>query len=1767
MKSVFIQSCKFLLLWLPVLLFGQTSPSGQAKFITPSLLSSCNKDTICLEITNLQGAKNTTYSGNVTLEIDIPGDTLIGLETGSVFSLPAGAIQVSYVGNKLIMSVPLPALGSTTKVCFVVRPDCNVTNMVDLPNFNGKITYPPAFPTPTETFESGDLNVGTAILSVGPATITGFFNKTYSRNASFQRGIKITNGGYGNIDNLTITVSTPNDLTFSSSGTQSINAAWDLAYAMGIVPFSSTIVGSKTIRIYKLSGVQLGPDHILAAGEAMHFSDTHIAPNYCGAFDSDFKVEYGCGANAVSCDVPQTITDRTSVQSGTPKLTGEIVTFQSPNGCANRHVKYTIINNGSGTTAIALDAVIKVAFGSQISVSNVTIDGASTTATVDLAGNITIAPLPAADLNNDGKWDKILLNEIHTIDFDYTFLCQAACGNSIFRNMMSVATFTDECRLLNGSTITPLIDFGFRQLSPFTQNSINYTCQGDGTFDTLRVVQTFDFQAVNYDLTGSTGRVVIRFSNSMNFDPNSVYFNGSLVSVMMGPDSAYFDLDNAQFTALLTAGKDSLEYKQELICGIVRPNNVQPDNFSLMLNLNGGGACTGCPIDLACGRGLKYGTGPCCGPVRCLTQQFFTIERLTSGSTDAAETTPIVFDKRDTWMGDTVLFTSKWIYSGPNYNVTSEYALMWNLDMFLQKKIGVPYSYEAPIVPLDMQVRYNLETACNRTYVKTSTPTSNVPAYTVPYPGGSLFLAGLYETYGPNYGVQDQFFTPRIEGDKSGYSYESRYGWSGNPFYLNPVHEQCHPPKLVWSNGDSIMVQMKVVVNRDFDWENVLGNVSIGSSGSLDKYNYNAFSGDKDYVGDCAIKYNDFLAYKPITVISNPNEVYNADCGLDVCHNIEFTGYNGDYFSNEFRSQFRIDSIVVDIPSEYGITGTPTFKYNQSCATATVNEGAGNFTRNASTGHVVFEGDLVDNFFPKSDDCAGYQNPYALCYTIAKTGTAAATKYKMPIRIFGKDDYGDLVILTDTATISEADPTLVLNSITPILQVTDGGACQPAIFDFTIKNSTLFDAPFTYFAAEGTATTTIFDITDAGVLHADAIVLGDVTSYATNSKFAKLGTIKSGETRLVRVLATTNICADSIKVFTDFGCFYPTPLQPNLASTTLKQTTTKYDAVPPAILSRPMGDINIMNLCDNKTIEIEVKNAKLGNIYKLMAGFKLPTGANYVPNSAMIKHSATTGTYIAIPAADVAMATADSLVINLTNSSPFSTLCGLAGSDTTIQSILRLKFDIAFAACPNSSLGQISFKVQGENYCGKKTSSRGNIRLNYIGAGGNKNNYTLSPTTKSIDLCALKNGVQSFIDTLFIKNVGGFGPLSGSSSGLDSMELTIPFDLNSFTLTNFMVLAPFNSPVFGTNSLGQMTIRVLVPAGVAVGSTISMPMTFDISPKKDSICLVDADPHLCFFAQYSAPVILECASKSLFCNAVSKAPVGTGVSLRAFNCCFGSIGDYVWLDCDKDGLQGSSASEMPVFDLTVFLLNNLGAVIDSTKTDSVGKYLFPNLFTGIYQVKFKIPSNYIVTSPNNPADDTKDSDAGANGFSHLISINGSLAQTDTLRNNLHVDLGLIAVLTPTISGELTFCAGDSTRLTAAGGTTFLWSNGQTAASIYVKTAGNYTVTVADATGCTGTKTVEIIENPVIIETFCPGNTFVLDAGAGLTDIQWFKNGVAIPSATNQIYIANSIGKYHYEANETANGCPTASCCPVQIVNGVCPVCPLKVCLPVRTLKH
>ena len=126
--------------------------------------------------------------------------------------------------------------------------------------------------------------------------------------------------------------------------------------------------------------------------------------------------------------------------------------------------------------------------------------------------------------------------------------------------------------------------------------------------------------------------------------------------------------------------------------------------------------------------------------------------------------------------------------------------------------------------------------------------------------------------------------------------------------------------------------------------------------------------------------------------------------------------------------------------------------------------------------------------------------------------------------------------------------------------------------------------------------------------------------------------------------------------------------------------------------------------------------------------------------------------------------------------------------------------------------------------------------------------------------------------------------------------------------------------------------------------------------------------------------------------------------------------------------------------------------------------------------------------------------------------------------------------TPTIAGDLDFCSGGNTTLTApAGFSSYAWTPANNTSTITASAAGNYIVTVTDTNGCTGSTfaIVTVLPNPTPTvtgdNTICAGETTTFDAGSGYTNYAW------TPAANSQSITASAAGTYTVTVTDN-NGC-------------------------------
>jgi len=153
--------------------------------------------------------------------------------------------------------------------------------------------------------------------------------------------------------------------------------------------------------------------------------------------------------------------------------------------------------------------------------------------------------------------------------------------------------------------------------------------------------------------------------------------------------------------------------------------------------------------------------------------------------------------------------------------------------------------------------------------------------------------------------------------------------------------------------------------------------------------------------------------------------------------------------------------------------------------------------------------------------------------------------------------------------------------------------------------------------------------------------------------------------------------------------------------------------------------------------------------------------------------------------------------------------------------------------------------------------------------------------------------------------------------------------------------------------------------------------------------------------------------------------------------------------------------------------------------------------------------------------------------------------------------------TITASGPSAICQGDSIILTSSQPTGNTWSTGATTASITVHTAGSYTVSYNDGSGCGALVSAPfaVTVNPLPTATIsgstqiCLGGSTVLNAGAGFTSYQWStgESTQTITVSTAGIYIVfvtNSNG-----CRDSASVTTTYQTLAAPVITGSLSFCP------------
>ncbi len=247
-------------------------------------------------------------------------------------------------------------------------------------------------------------------------------------------------------------------------------------------------------------------------------------------------------------------------------------------------------------------------------------------------------------------------------------------------------------------------------------------------------------------------------------------------------------------------------------------------------------------------------------------------------------------------------------------------------------------------------------------------------------------------------------------------------------------------------------------------------------------------------------------------------------------------------------------------------------------------------------------------------------------------------------------------------------------------------------------------------------------------------------------------------------------------------------------------------------------------------------------------------------------------------------------------------------------------------------------------------------------------------------------------------------------------------------------------------------------------------------------------------------------------------------------------GNYTVTVTDANGCTGSTSANVTMNNLPLPAINGLAAICNGaattlTATPAGANYLW-NTGSTSNSISASTAGNYTVT---------------------VTDGNGCTAQTTH-------NLVLTSNPTPTITGTASACQSQPAVIDAGSYNSYVWSTGATTQTINATATGNYTVTVTDANGCTGSDliavTINALPTPSITGTlqFCSGNNTTINTGAGYSSYLW-SNG-SLSASLN----VSAAGTYTVTVTD-ANGCTGSTSAnvamnnlPVPSINGLAAIC-------------
>ena len=248
-------------------------------------------------------------------------------------------------------------------------------------------------------------------------------------------------------------------------------------------------------------------------------------------------------------------------------------------------------------------------------------------------------------------------------------------------------------------------------------------------------------------------------------------------------------------------------------------------------------------------------------------------------------------------------------------------------------------------------------------------------------------------------------------------------------------------------------------------------------------------------------------------------------------------------------------------------------------------------------------------------------------------------------------------------------------------------------------------------------------------------------------------------------------------------------------------------------------------------------------------------------------------------------------------------------------------------------------------------------------------------------------------------------------------------------------------------------------------------------------------------------------------------------------------GPYLWTNSNSiDSVTGTIINYYPTAASTVYLaIMHANGCIDR---DSLYiNYNLPNVDAGVDQ---PVCFGDAVTLLGSGATSYVWNNGVSDGVVFVPNVSATYSVTGTdasgCINTSSVDVVVNSL--PSVSTNLnsvSVCLGDTITLYGLGASAYTWDNGIFDNVEFVPVATTtYTVVGIDALGCMNTSTAVVTVDPLPTPTISNNSLNIVSDITGAS-YQWYFNGVAIATETNQSIDATTNGSYYIEVTN-ANGC-------------------------------